>query len=583
MATEQRRKQNETISGILKLLKSTNYKGGNKRDLKSDLMMATEDKTFLNVLHELQSTITNESIVSDEELQKQQEVQSSSVKSLPDEIDNVNLSLKEIEEEILQAEERLKESKSANHKLSYQVEFLNNELENSRKEQQSLEFILLNKKDEMSSLETNLQSANYDLSKMFQELHEEFSEDNDNWQGEDKDACSFISASLDKIIESEEKNLSMHTDVLKHESEKFNSSIVDEDKEDMNVTPLSFYNKEGNYDHSNDENKNKHELLKSVMVSILGYIPRKLKLITARCESAANSAKIEKLEHFEEFHPSDFYSSIEGEQTAVEQLEIDISKNKELIGEEMRRLERILNVGLKLEREEVMGGEYRQLLHKLQKFHRKQAQVKKFLVEQFACYYLTWLLIETEKSQLESRRSTISKLVELLREDTADLERQNDLLRKLPDLNDAGGDLISNEDVCVANIHDSLVPEESSAGKEPFRRYSSAEEAAVHLCDGSETFKEKLGEYDLSHDSYTSFKDVLDNLCSESDDSKFDIKLAEQSTSDGLKNLKANYDSLEKSIKSVLNKVEQKKNYLNSNPELLEEKYSWLDTEISFK
>ena len=53
-----------------------------------------QDKTFLNVLHELQSTITNESIVSDEELQKQQEVQSSSVKSLPDEIDNVNLSLK---------------------------------------------------------------------------------------------------------------------------------------------------------------------------------------------------------------------------------------------------------------------------------------------------------------------------------------------------------------------------------------------------------------------------------------------------------------------------------------------------------
>ena len=42
MATEQRRKQNETISGILKLLKSTNYKGGNKKALKSDLMMATE-------------------------------------------------------------------------------------------------------------------------------------------------------------------------------------------------------------------------------------------------------------------------------------------------------------------------------------------------------------------------------------------------------------------------------------------------------------------------------------------------------------------------------------------------------------
>ena len=42
MATEQRRKQNETISGILKLLKSTSYRGGNKRDLKSDLMMATE-------------------------------------------------------------------------------------------------------------------------------------------------------------------------------------------------------------------------------------------------------------------------------------------------------------------------------------------------------------------------------------------------------------------------------------------------------------------------------------------------------------------------------------------------------------
>jgi len=551
--------------------------------LKSDLMMATEDKTFLNVLHELQSTITNESIVSDEELQKHQVVQSSSVKSVPDEIDKVDLSLKEIEEQILQAEECLKEKKSANSKLSYQVKFLNNELENSRKEQQSLEFILLNKKDETGNHEANFQSASYDFSKMFQELHEEFSEDNENWQGKDKDACSFISASLDKIIESEEKNLSMHTDVLKHESEKFNSSIMNEDKENMNVTPLSFYNKEENYHHSNDKNKNKHELLKSVMVSILGYIPRKLKLITTRCESAANSAMIKKLEQFEEFQPSDFYSSIEGEQTAVERLEMEILKKKELIGEEMRRLKGILNVGLKLEREEVMGGEYRQQLHKLQNFHRKQAQVKKFLVEQFACYYLTWLLIETEKSHLESRCSTINKLVELLHEDAGDLERQNDLLRKLPDLNETSGDLISNEDVCVANIHDSLVPEESSAGKEPFRRYSSAEQAAAHLSESSEKFKQKLHKYNLSHDSYTSIKNVLDNLCSESDENKFDIKLAEQSTSDGLNKLRANYNSLEKSIKSILNKVEQKKNYLNSNPELIEEKYSWLNKELNFK
>ena len=57
---------------------------------------------------------------------------------------------------------------------------------------------------------------------------------------------------------------------------------------------------------------------------------------------------------------------------------------------------------------------------------------------------------------MESRCSTINKLVELLHEDTGDLERQNDLLRKLPDLNETSGDLISNEDVCVANIHDSL-------------------------------------------------------------------------------------------------------------------------------
>ena len=50
-------------------------------------------------------------------------------------------------------------------------------------------------------------------------------------------------------------------------------------------------------------------------------------------------------------------------------------------------------------------------------------------------------------------------------------------------------------------------------------------------------------------------KNVLDNLCSESDENKFDIKLAEQSTSDGLNKLRANYNSLEKSIKSILNKV----------------------------
>ena len=47
---------------------------------------------------------------------------------------------------------------------------------------------------------------------------------------------------------------------------------MNEDKENMNVTPLSFYNKEENYHHSNDKNKNKHELLKSVMVSILGFV-----------------------------------------------------------------------------------------------------------------------------------------------------------------------------------------------------------------------------------------------------------------------------------------------------------------------
>ena len=59
---------------------------------------------------------------------------------------------------------------------------------------------------------------------------------------------------------------------------------------------------------------------------------------------------------------------------------MEILKKKELIGEEMRRLEGILNVGLKLEREEVMGGEYRQQLHKLQNFHRKQAQVSRKII-----------------------------------------------------------------------------------------------------------------------------------------------------------------------------------------------------------
>jgi len=583
MATEQRRKQNETISGILKLLKSTNYKGGNKKALKSDLMMATEDKTFLNVLHELQASTTDESLVIDEELQKHDVVQSSSVKSIPNEIDKVDLSLKEIEEQILQAEERLKEKKSSNSKLSYQVEFLNNELEETRKEQESLEFILLNKKDEMNNLEANFQSASYDFSKMFQGMHKELSEDNDNWQGADKDAVSFISASVDKIIESEEKNLAMHTDVLKHECEKFNNSVVNEDKENMNVTPLSFYNDEGNYDVSNEENKKKHELLKSVMVSILGYIPRKLKLITCRAEAAAKTAIIKKLEDFEEFQPTDFYSSIEGEQSAVEQLEMEIKKKKELIREETKRLEELLKIGMKLEREEVMGGEYRQLLHKHKAFHHKQAQVKKFLVEQFACYYLTWMLIETEKSQLDCKVATVNKLVELLESDVKDLERQEELLKNLPDLTDVNEDLILNEDVCVANIHDSLVPEESSAGKAPFRKYSSAEKAAVHLAESSEQFKQKLLKYNLSHDSYSSVKTVLDNLVTEDDENNFDIALAEQSTIEGINKLKANYNLLEKSIKSILNKVEQKKNYLKSNPELIEEKYAWLDKASNLK
>ena len=64
----------------------------------------------------------------------------------------------------------------------------------------------------------------------------------------------------------------------------------------------------------------------------------------------------------------------------MERLEMEILKKKELIGEEMRRLKGILNVGLKLEREEVMGGEYRQQLHKLQNFHRKQAQVSRKII-----------------------------------------------------------------------------------------------------------------------------------------------------------------------------------------------------------
>ena len=83
-------------------------------------------------------------------------------------------------------------------------------------------------------------------------------------------------------------------------------------------------------------------------------------------------------------------------------------------------------------------------------------QVKKFLVEQFACYYLTWMLIETEKSQLDSKVATVNKLVELLESDVKDLERQEELLKNLPDLTDVNEDLILNEDVCVANIHDSL-------------------------------------------------------------------------------------------------------------------------------
>ena len=61
--------------------------------------------------------------------------------------------------------------------------------------------------------------------------------------------------------------------------------------------------------------------------------------------------------------------------SAVEQLEMEIKKKKELIREETKRLEELLKIGMKLEREEVMGGEYRQLLHKHKAFHHKQAQV----------------------------------------------------------------------------------------------------------------------------------------------------------------------------------------------------------------
>lgn len=576
MPTDFQKKQNTAIRGFLELLKFTDYEHGITSDLKYELNKLTKDEKFLELLLELKDLVTVKNVIQPNEVTQYSQLdpieKRTSKSQMSKSIKEEALAKRDLEQKNAKLDEQIKKTKSDISKLENQIKFLDAELNN---DDQAMRFSEMDKQNHITDLCSDYHNSIDYCYELLERIEKSYTVEANHILGSKSDCILVGSTPIEKILSAEEKNFSAH----KKSAKKDFTEIVDllnfnKDK----MSPLSFYDDSLHNDTQSliELNPEKHRLLNSVRVSILGYAPRKEKLTMYQAELAKCTAVKNRLEKY--LDDGKFLFELKADQSVVTELEDSVKRKRKAITLKSEELNKVLHKAGKLEREELLAGEYRQKLAKSQLLNKKQAEVKCFLVDQFSCLYVTLMLLKFDTSQIEAKTNAMASLVELLRSQQTDTRQRLKYLDNLQSVADSkrNSELIRPENMLMTIIHDNLVYDDGSGFG--MRSFSSALDASKSMMERRRKIESSLTQLNSHHPDTANMKDLLEKLCPKSEDGQtFNMQMSDETILVQLPQASQQFDQIKENLVPIFQKVEQERSKLGAHRSAAEEKYAWVE------